>query len=155
MGPTHNNPWLAIYIGLATTCVCTILVLFLPATRDVASLTRLARCEDAHIDDSDNLVSRLYSYGKSAARRLVSISRMVTVNNKRLGLLLLGAFPFYMSYNSPITMFYWTRRLHWSMSDVCDFASNATTSLTPFLLLTHQLRPVSSVSSSYGQTWSS
>lgn len=116
MGLT-NNPWLAIYIGLATTCVCTILVLFLPATRDVASLARLARREDAHIDDSDNFVSRLYSHGKSAARRLVSIGRMVTVNNKRLGLLLLGAFLFYMSYNSPITMFYWIRRLHWSMSD--------------------------------------
>ncbi|GAB0133676.1 hypothetical protein EsDP_00002076 [Epichloe bromicola] len=66
-GLTNNNPWLAIYIGLATTCICTILVLFLPATRDVASLARLARREDAHIDDSDNFVSRLYSHGTSAA----------------------------------------------------------------------------------------
>ncbi|KAG6038460.1 hypothetical protein E4U41_004163 [Claviceps citrina] len=116
-----NSPWLAVYSGLATTCISTILVLFIPATRDVASLAAGPTPVNDGVRGEDGavgVVSKLYAHGKIAAKRMVSIGRLVTVENKRLGLLLLGAFLFYMSQASPVlTVFYLIRRLHWALSD--------------------------------------
>ncbi|KAG5981008.1 hypothetical protein E4U55_003401 [Claviceps digitariae] len=116
----NNNSWLAVYIGLATTCISTILVLFLPATRDLASLAELnPRNDSTRRDDGPvTVASKLYSHVKNAAKRMLSIGRLVTIENKRLGLLLLGAFLFYMSHYSPvITVFYLIKRLNWALSD--------------------------------------
>ncbi|KAG6006873.1 hypothetical protein E4U54_000105 [Claviceps lovelessii] len=116
----NSNPWLAVYIGLATTCISTILVLFLPATRDLASLAELDSRNDGIQGDNGpaNAASKLYSHGKHAAKRVVSIGRLVTIENKRLGLLLLGSFLFYMSsYSRVLTVFYLIRRLNWALSD--------------------------------------
>ncbi|KAG5999842.1 hypothetical protein E4U21_006215 [Claviceps maximensis] len=117
---TRSHPWLAIYIGLAMTCISTIPVLFLPATRDLASLTEVESRNDRTQRDAGSVsaASRLYSHGKNAAKQMVAIGRLVTVENKRLGLLLLGAFLFYMSHHSPVlTVFYLIKRLHWALSD--------------------------------------
>ncbi|KAG5936931.1 hypothetical protein E4U53_000125 [Claviceps sorghi] len=116
----NSDPWLAVYVGLATTCISTILVLFLPATRDLASLAEVSPGNDRTQREAGHarVASKLYSYGKNAAKRMVSIGRLVTIENKRLGFFLLGAFLFYMSHYSPVlTVFYLTRRLKWALSD--------------------------------------
>ncbi|KAG6230634.1 hypothetical protein E4U34_000111 [Claviceps purpurea] len=116
----NRNPWLAVYMGLAMTCISTIFVLFLPATRDVASLTGLDSQNESVPRNADPVCvfTKLYRQGRNAAKRMVSVGRLVTRENKRLGLLLLGAFLFYMSHYSPVlTVFYLIRRLNWTLSD--------------------------------------
>ncbi|KAK2616974.1 hypothetical protein QQS21_000063 [Conoideocrella luteorostrata] len=113
---TEKNPWLAVYIGLATTCIGTILILFLPATRDVTSLERMDQPRENQGSRSGNFVSQLYSHCKTAAKPLVSAARLVCVNNKRLFALLLAIFLAYTSpYAGLLATFYSIERLRWNM----------------------------------------
>ena len=91
-----KDPWVTIYIGLAMVCISTVLVLFIPATRDPTSTIR-------HYDDESytpgNTASRLYQHVKRAAKEIGSTTRIAFWGSKRLGAVFVGIF--FVSMSAP------------------------------------------------------
>lgn len=115
----HRDPWLAVYAGLAMICACAALVLFLPATRDAASLTGTSCVTEESSSTSSTWATNWYARVKSATRPLWTTARWILLDNKTLGAVLLGVLFVNMSALSPSTAYrYALERFDWSRERV-------------------------------------